>query len=72
MDQIVRTYQIDCKDLNDKLDAKLTATQGSAVTGVTGTAGGIYTITEQTMINDTKTQLNALLTTLRAAGVIAP
>lgn len=45
--------------------------QPAAVADVTGTAGAVYTATEQTMLNDLKAQLNALLARLRAPGVIA-
>lgn len=54
-----------------QLDGKLTATKGAAVTDVTGTAGATYTATEQALVNSTKTQLNALLASLRAAGIIS-
>ena len=34
-------------------------------------AGGTYTAAEQTLINELKTKLNALLTSLKAAGLVA-
>lgn len=43
---------------------------GAAVADVSGTAGGTYTATEQGVINDTVTALNALLAELRTAGII--
>lgn len=48
----------------------LTDRQG-AVTAVAGTAGGTYTGTEQTMINDLKTAVNDLITKLQNHGIIA-
>lgn len=45
--------------------------QGAAVADVTGTAGGTYTATEQGVINENKAQINALLASLRASGLIA-
>lgn len=62
---------INSAQLDGKLTAKLTATKGAAVTDVTGTAGATYTATEQALVNSTKTQLNALLASLRAAGIIS-
>jgi len=48
-------------------------TQGDAVANVAAAnAGGTYTTAEQTLINELKTKLNALLAELRQAGVIAP
>lgn len=43
----------------------------AAITDVTGTAGGTYTATEQTLINSLKTQLNLALAALRKANIIA-
>lgn len=50
---------------------KVVSGQGSAVTDVAGTAGGTYTATEQGIINDTVTAVNALLAELRTLGIIA-
>lgn len=43
---------------------------GAGITDVTGTAGGTYTATEQTLINDLKAKVNALLAAAREAGLI--
>lgn len=53
---------------------KVVGAQGASVADVTGTAGGTYTGTEQTIINDLVSQLNALLARVRAStghGLIA-
>ncbi|MBI1353290.1 MAG: hypothetical protein GC160_03010 [Acidobacteria bacterium] len=44
----------------------------SAVADVSGTAGGTYTSTEQSLLNSVKTQLNLVLSRLRTHGLIAP
>jgi hypothetical protein len=43
----------------------------AAVTNVAGTAGGTYTATEQGIINNSVTAINAILAALRAANIIA-
>lgn len=45
-------------------------TFGNFIADVTGTAGGTYTATEQTMINDLKARVNALLAVIKAAGLM--
>ncbi|MEV0726010.1 hypothetical protein AB0I37_24930 [Micromonospora purpureochromogenes] len=35
-------------------------------------AGGTYTAAEQTLVNELKTKLNAVLVELRKAGILAP
>jgi hypothetical protein len=47
---------------------KVVGAQGAAVSAVTGTAGGSYTSTEQTMINDLKTAVNDLINRLKSSG----
>lgn len=42
----------------------------STVTPVSGTAGGLYTGTEQALINSTKTKLNELITKLETLGLL--
>ena len=43
----------------------------SVGTVTSANAGGTYTAAEQTLINELKTDLNALIASLQAAGVIA-
>lgn len=47
-------------------------TEVAVATVSAANAGGTYTAAEQTLINDLKTKLNAVLVELRKAGVIAP
>lgn len=53
--------QISIKDLLE--------TPASAITAVTGTADGTYSANEQTLINDLKTAVNALITTLQTLNL---
>ena len=41
-----------------------------AVTALSGTAGGTYTASEQTLINDTVTSVNDLITKLQTLGIL--
>lgn len=45
--------------------------QGAAIANVAGSAGGTYTATEQGIINNLVTALNAALAALRRANIIA-
>jgi hypothetical protein len=55
-------------DRNDNLQI---GDRGASVTAVTGTAGATYTATEQAMINNLKTAVNALIERLEAHGLVA-
>ena len=46
-------------------------THGPGAADITATAGGTYTGTEQTLINDLKARVNTLLAACRSAGIIA-
>ena len=42
-----------------------------AITPVSGSAGATYTATEQGIVNNTVTAVNAIISALRAANIIA-
>lgn len=46
-------------------------TPGAAINTVSGSAGATYTATEQGILNNAVTALNAVLVALRAANIIA-
>jgi hypothetical protein len=46
-------------------------TPAAAISNVTGSAGGTYTATEQGIVNNSVTAINAILAALRDANIIA-
>jgi hypothetical protein len=50
--------------------SSLIGAPGAAVTSISGTAGGTYTATEQSMLNSQKTAINSIITTLRNLKLI--
>ena len=57
--------------LADRNQNGMISDQGASVTAVSGTADGTYDTTEQNLINDLVTAVNAIIERLEAHGLIA-